>query len=373
MNTENKRLEDLNSYKILDTSPEEELDELAEIAALICDTPIALITLIDKERQWFKANKGLGVPETPREDSFCQHALHKPKEILVVNDSLEDDRFKKSPLVVGQPNIRFYAGAPLETPDGNVLGTLCVIDDKPKTISKNQEEALRKLSKKAMDYLNIRKIIQNQENKIEFDAERLKRLTDNVPLAIFQLVMNPDGNMKFEFLSEGIQRLYPNIDLDKTEWEKDPALRLSLIHPEDRQSFIESRQESYENLSQWRKEFRLNSKNNEWHLIKARPQKLENGNVVWYGTVQNITQRKDYEMTLEQISFDISHVLRKPVANLLGLTSLMTTAEDLNDIDFKEYLKHIQTVANELEKFTIELNNVYQKKKETITNPDKKR
>ena len=115
MNEQN-RLQELKSYKILDTLPEKELDELAEIASVICDTPISLVSFIDEKRQWFKARKGIEAQETPREDAFCQHTLQTPKEVLVVNDPLNDERFKNNPLVLGNPHIRFYAGAPLETP-----------------------------------------------------------------------------------------------------------------------------------------------------------------------------------------------------------------------------------------------------------------
>ncbi len=159
------RLEDLKSYRILDTPPENDFDELAEIASLICDTPISLISFVDEFRLWFKAKKGLEVTETPSRDSFCQHALHTPKKVFVVNDSLKDKRFKNTPLVTGHPKIRFYAGAPLETPNGNVLGTLCIIDDKPRTISANQEKALKILSKKVMDYLNTRNLLKTRKRK----------------------------------------------------------------------------------------------------------------------------------------------------------------------------------------------------------------
>ncbi|WP_127845182.1 GAF domain-containing protein [Psychroflexus aestuariivivens] len=370
MKSENNRLEDLKSYKILDTNPEDELNELAEIASLTCNAPISLITFIDKDRQWFKAKIGLDIPETSRSHSFCQHTLNKPKEVFVINDSLKDDRFKDNPLVINQPNIRFYAGVPLETPDGNVLGTLCVIDHKPHTISKNQEKVLQILSKKAMDYLNTRKIVLNQKNKIDSNTENLRKLTDNIPGGIFQVRMNLDGELKFDFLSEGIKQLHPNVDL--AEWKKDPAIGFQLIHPEDLPQFFESLKQSYKNLTEWYNEYRLNSEDDEWHMVKATPEKLKDGSVVWYGSFQDITSHIEYEKTMEQIAFDISHVLRRPVTSLLGLTSLITNEEDLNKINIHEYSENIQEVANELEKFTKDLNDIYHKKREKITDRSKR-
>lgn len=124
---EQQRLEALRALLILDTPPEERFDRIVEFAAAEFDVPIALISLIDENRQWFKARTGLGVCETPRDISFCGHAIHCDK-VLVVPDARVDERFVDNPLVLGEPYIRFYAGAPLIMPDGQAIGTLCLID-----------------------------------------------------------------------------------------------------------------------------------------------------------------------------------------------------------------------------------------------------
>ena len=122
---ESQRLNELYSYNLLDTAPEEELDELAKLASLICGTPISLISMVDKDRQWFKATYGLEITETPREDSFCRYLLGNDIPLLEINDALQDYRFENNPLVLGHPHIRYYAGAPLKTSNGNILGALC--------------------------------------------------------------------------------------------------------------------------------------------------------------------------------------------------------------------------------------------------------
>src|SRR5687768_121480 len=119
---EQARLSALRRYKILDTSPEDAFDDLVHCAALICRTPIGLVSLVDATRQWFKARKGLDVPELPRESAFCAHAI-AGYDLLVVPDTHADPRFSDNPLVVGDPHIRFYAGAPIVTPEGHGLGT----------------------------------------------------------------------------------------------------------------------------------------------------------------------------------------------------------------------------------------------------------
>ncbi|QCR23573.1 PAS domain-containing protein [Pontibacter sp. SGAir0037] len=356
--SEENRLKELNAYQILDTLPEQELDELAEIASAICDTPISLMSFIDDRRQWFKAKKGINIAETPRQDAFCQHALHNPKEVLVVVDPLNDDRFKNNPLVLGSPYIRFYAGAPLETPTGNVLGTLCVIDDKPREISENQKKALKLLAKKAIDYLEFRKILLEQGDRIELSAARLKKLTDLAPGAIYQFEMTANGKMSFTFLSKGIAEIHP--DLDPEELKQKPELGFGAIHPEDLPVVQQSIQESFIHLTSWDMEYRVVSKNGtiSWHWANANPEKQEDGTVVWYGTFQDITDRKEYIKALEQILHDISHVMRRPVATMLGLTSAIEK-EVLNEKTLLEYLKHIKTVSKEMDDYIRALNDVY--------------
>lgn len=131
--TEQERLAALRRYEILDTPPELDFDDLTGLAARVCATPIALLTLIDEERQWVKARVGLEITETPRDIAFCSYAIQQAG-LFVVPDALADPRFANNPLVTEDPRIRFYAGSPLITPDGQALGTLCVIDRVPRQL-----------------------------------------------------------------------------------------------------------------------------------------------------------------------------------------------------------------------------------------------
>ena len=154
---ERERLTVLDSYNIMDSLPEEDYDNLTAIAAEICGTPISLISLVDQDRQWFKSNHGLDARETPREYAFCAHAINNQDETLIVEDSREDERFHDNPLVTGEPRVIFYAGVPLVGKDGLPLGTLCVIDKKPKELTQGQIATLNVLSKQVINLLELRR------------------------------------------------------------------------------------------------------------------------------------------------------------------------------------------------------------------------
>jgi anti-sigma regulatory factor (Ser/Thr protein kinase) len=167
--SEAARVAALRRYRILDTDPEQAFDDLTMLASYICEAPIALITLVDENRQWFKSHVGLSERETARNVSFCTHAIEQPHEIMVVADARHDHRFMNNPFVIGDPNIRFYAGAPLVTPDGFALGTLCVVDCVPRTLSDEQLHALAALRRQAQAQLELRRNLQELRDAL---AER---------------------------------------------------------------------------------------------------------------------------------------------------------------------------------------------------------
>ena len=156
---EAERLTALRSYEVLDSACEAAFDDIANLTAELTGSPICLVSLIDAERQWFKARVGLEGSETPRDQAFCAHAILKPDETMVVNDALADPRFADNPLVVGEPNIRFYAGVPLVNPDGAALGTLCIIDRKPRELTQIQRSILARLAGTVSTTLELRRAV----------------------------------------------------------------------------------------------------------------------------------------------------------------------------------------------------------------------
>jgi GAF domain-containing protein len=154
---EAQRLAALREYRILDTAAEQAYDDLTGLAAYLCDVPVAMISLVDESRQWFKSRLGLNQRETPRDVAFCAHAILQ-SDPLIVRDALKDARFADSALVTRSPHIRFYAGFPLATPEGYALGTLCAIDRKPRRLSSEQKQAMQALARQVMALLELRRV-----------------------------------------------------------------------------------------------------------------------------------------------------------------------------------------------------------------------
>jgi GAF domain-containing protein len=177
LKNEASRVAALHNYAILDTEPEQAFDELVLLASFICKTPIAMISLVDEDRQWFKSKVGVSISETPREIAFCATAIQQP-DVFVVPDTLNDERFRNNPLVVSEPKVRFYAGAPLIDGEGNALGTICVIDRIPREFGPDQQAALKALSRLVLAQLEFRRNLMllkealNDRTKEEHERER---------------------------------------------------------------------------------------------------------------------------------------------------------------------------------------------------------
>ncbi len=301
---EAERLDALRSYAVLDTHVEQAYDDLTALAAQVLSMPIALVSLVDSDRQWFKSFHGVSVRETPRSMAFCDHTI-RAHEVMVVADATSDPRFADNPLVTGEPHIRFYAGAPLVNPDGFVLGTLCVMDQQPRTLDAQQLATLDMLARQVMAQLELRKrhvALSNALHSLQRHTHLLDNLSLHVPGVIFQYQMFPDGRVCFPFASEGIRDIYELTPAQVREDARDVFYR---IHPSDRDRVAVSAEASAVTLQPWREEYRvvLPARGECWRQGVAQPERLPDGSVLWHGIVTDITDRKRAEDTTHRLAY----------------------------------------------------------------------
>ncbi|MBB5034596.1 PAS domain S-box protein [Prosthecobacter vanneervenii] len=318
---ETQRLDVLRAYDILDTGAEEMFDELTKLAAEICAVPISLVSLVDENRQWFKSKVGVEVSETPRSWAFCAYAL-EGTEMLVVPDALQDARFAQNPLVTGEPHIRFYAGTPLRTPEGAVLGTLCVIDRVPRELTTEQQAALAVLGRQVMRLMLMRhSVMELQHLREEEEHIRLER---ELTLAALRKSEEEQRRLaqRLEAAQEagGIGSWVVDLRTFQAEWSEqthyvfgtDPqttpecyASFEERVHPEDVEVVNEIFRQSIEECLPRVYIHRMVMRDGRVRHIEQRWQAMRDGNGEPYqaiGTSQDVTERILAEHRLQRLN-----------------------------------------------------------------------
>jgi len=352
---EAERLAALHACAILDTEPEESFDDIARLAAYVCGTPIALVSLVDASRLWFKAKVGFDASELPRASTFCTQAILKP-ETFIIEDAKADKRFAKSPYVISDPHVRFYAAAPLITPDGHALGVLCVIDYVPRTLDDEQHEALRVLARQTMTQLQLRRnsnslaelnqkldremvvraraelervelLTREQEARAAAEAneQRYRFLAESIPQQVW--TAQPDGSLDYvnqqtvEYFSRS------NAEMVGDNWQQG-------IHPDDLPDCLERWRKALATGEVYEVEFRLRRGSDgdyRWHLGRALPMRDASGRIIrWFGTNTDIDDQKRLHRLAEEANrakdtflATVSHELRTPLTSMMGWAELL--------------------------------------------------
>ncbi|HKP71358.1 MAG TPA: ATP-binding protein [Pyrinomonadaceae bacterium] len=352
---EAERIAALRQYAILDTAAEECYDDIVRLANYICRTPIALVSLVDSARLWFKAKIGFDASELPRQSTFCTQAILKP-ELFVIEDAWRDKRFAENPYVVSDPHVRFYAAAPLITPGGHALGVLCVIDQVPHKLDDGQREALLTLARQTVTQLELRRhanSLSELNQKLDREiVERQRVETERVQLAAREQAVRETAEtteMRYRFLAEAIPQqvwtAHPDGALDyvnqrAVEYFSRDADKITgwswqeVIHPDDLAPCLELWQKSLASGEVYEVEFRLLRGADEtyrWHLARALPMRDADGRIVkWFGTNTDIDDQKrlisiaqEANRAKDAFLATVSHELRTPLTSMMGWAELL--------------------------------------------------
>ena len=282
-----RRIGVLWNYGVLDTPPEQALDDLTALAAQICGAPIALISLIDEHRQWFKAKVGWEIAETPRDISFCGHAVHQ-RDLFIVPDARHDERFWDNPLVTGEPHIRFYAGAPLVSPEGVSLGALCVMDHVPRSLTQGQQQALRVLARQVMTHLELRRHIR----ELVESEERLRIVTENARVGL--VIVDRDRRYIYENRAHGEILDLPSSTVGQRVPDVLPEVYEEQIRPRLDRAFAGERVVY---------ELRKRAMGGDHHYaVSLQPTKVNGEVTLVVGVVMDITERKLAEIASRRLA-----------------------------------------------------------------------
>ena len=338
---EKQRLKALRDYNILDSIGEEEFDRLTELASAICGVPIALVSLIDEDRQWFKAKTGLTLDETPRNISFCQHSI-MGDSLFQVEDATQDERFKNTPLVTDGLKIRFYAGQPLIDPEGYALGTLCVIDQQPKQLNEIQRRSLEILAREVVAQIVSRK----EKNELENFENLFKVSIDMICVA------GTDGYL---------QRVNPAF-INTLGWNEKELMEgtlISFVHPDDVEKTILQLKSITRNESTFNFTCRIKTKGGEYKELQwIGTSDLENQKI--YAIARDVTSRVRMEKELynariiaEQNAYakdvflaNMSHEIRTPMNAITGFANLL--ADTSLDDEQREFVSNINIASGNL-------------------------
>ncbi|MCW3062180.1 MAG: bifunctional diguanylate cyclase/phosphodiesterase [Capsulimonas sp.] len=313
---ETERLKWLRESRILDTPPEDLFDEVTRMAADLCGAPFAAVILIDAERQWFKSVVGYDVRETPRDAAFCAYTILQP-DMLIVPDARRDERFAQNPFVIGAPSVRFYAGAPLITSEGYALGSLCVLDLKPRSLTAEQQRILQMLARQVASRIELRRQLIVQQQLIDESASAQASLKQSEERLKEAQSLAQMGSWEFEIATCRISwsdELFHLLELDPSDGEPSIERLRTLYHPDDAVMQTEIAARSIETGEPFEFDIRVMRRDGSlrWMHSMGRAVRGADGSVQrLVGTLMNIHERRMADDALRESENRLSMVLEK--------------------------------------------------------------
>jgi PAS domain S-box-containing protein len=361
--TEAARLEALLRYRILDTPPEQVFDDLVDLAATVCYTPVAAIALVDEHRAWLKAKRGIGFSEFPRDSSLAAEAL-KHSDVFVVRDALIDQRYRESAVVLA--GFRFFAGIPLISPEGHAIGTVCVLDKRPRDLSPDQKDALRAIARQAMSQLELRRVSEAES----LARYRFRALVEQLPGGVYTEDL---GATSGSYFSPPIEKI---TGYSAREWESDPDFFSRVLHPDDRERVLRAFADAHETYEAIRIEYRIIAKSGRvvWIQDDGAVARDDDGKPVHFqGFMADATARKERELqileerataferersqndrlrSLDRMKDEfvalVSHELRTPLTSIRGYLELVLDDADQLATDHREFLQIVDRNVDRL-------------------------
>lgn len=367
------RLNAVSKFMQPDAALKKDLDEIVNLASQICETPVALVTLLDKDTQWFKASKGVDIECTQRDLSFCNYTILQ-NDLTIINDTLSDKRFANNPLVNAQPFIRFYAGWPLITNDGHALGALCVVDFEPRELTGIQQNSLRVLSKQVTNLLELNYALKDkEEHKAETEKQKAIIAESELKLnAIFD--SSKDTHILVDRNLMVIAHNRASAKFVRNAYQKELKNGISVLDyadPELKDAFAQYFYKAFAGeTTKFEWHMRPDTQYDSWKELEFVPIKDSQKNVI--GVALNstdITDRKNQEdqiniqnAALTRIAIIQSHELRRPVASLLGIMALLKLEQKNAGLEYFDIIEH---TVNELD---IKIREIVKDSENTISN-----
>ncbi len=361
--TEAARLKALLAYRILDTPPEQAFDDLVELAAAVCYTPVAAIALVDDRRSWLKAKRGIDLSELPRDSALSAEALQQP-DVFVVRDALADERYHESSVVLA--GFRFFAGMPLVSPEGHALGTVCVLDERPRDLSPTQKDALRAIARQAMSQLELRRVSEAES----LARYRFRALVEQLPGGVY---IENLGASSGSYFSPQIERL---TGYSAEEWASEDDFFSQVLHPEDRDRVLGAFAQAHEARRPIQIEYRVVAKDGRvvWIQDNAAVARDDEGQPLHLqGFMADVTARKQNDLELneersrllereraqnerlrgldrlkDEFVALVSHELRTPLTSIRGYLELVLDDAEQLTSEHKEFLQIVDRNVDRL-------------------------